>query len=179
MTARCWTTSRSASARCHRNWCATCCRRAYCSTLDITIQAPGVDTFNAPLKITFPNVFNAAPGSQLNILSFDHTTGKLVISGTGTVSADGKSVVSDPGSGVMAPGWHGLVPPGVQVIYDIVDVCRSIANRWSIWPSMPSMYSATSNACHCPSSPASKARWQVPCWGLRGPLLALVWVSYW
>ena len=81
-------------------------------TFDITIQAPGVSTFTTPIDITFPNVFNAAPGSKLNILSFDHTTGRLVINGTGTVSVDGKTVVSDPGQGVKAPGWHGLAPPG-------------------------------------------------------------------
>ena len=81
-------------------------------TFDITIQAPGVAVFTQPLKITFPNVFNAAPGSKLNILSFDHTTGMLVIDGTGTVSADGLTVVSDEGSGARAPGWHGVTPPG-------------------------------------------------------------------
>ena len=81
-------------------------------TFDITIQAPGVATFVAPLQITFPNVFGAAPGTQLNILSFDHTTGRLVINGTATVSADGLTVVSDPGSGIRAPGWHGITPPG-------------------------------------------------------------------
>ncbi|WP_374476423.1 Ig-like domain-containing protein [Zoogloea sp.] len=81
-------------------------------TFDITIQAPGVDTFTQPLQITFPNVFNADPGTKLSILSFDHTTGKLVINGTATVSADGKTVVSDEGSGVMAPGWHGIAPVG-------------------------------------------------------------------
>ncbi|WP_367154929.1 choice-of-anchor D domain-containing protein [Methylomonas sp. HYX-M1] len=81
-------------------------------TFDITIQAPGIATFTDPVEITFPNVFNAAPGTKLNILSFDHTTGMLVINGTGTVSADGLTVVSDPGSGVRAPGWHGMTPPG-------------------------------------------------------------------
>lgn len=80
-------------------------------TFDITIQAPGVAAFSTPLQITFPNVFDATPGTKLNVLSFDHTTGRLVINGTATVSADGKSVVSDEGSGVVAPGWHGLVPP--------------------------------------------------------------------
>ena len=34
-----------------------------------------------------PNVFNAAPGTKLDFLSFDHTTGRLVIDGTATVSA--------------------------------------------------------------------------------------------
>jgi|GEM_PF-187621 len=81
-------------------------------TFDITIQAPGIAAFAEPVQITLPNVFNAAPGTKLNILSFDHTTGRLVINGTGTVSADGLTVVSDPGSGVRAPGWHGLTPPG-------------------------------------------------------------------
>ncbi|MEJ0019610.1 MAG: Ig-like domain-containing protein [Acetobacteraceae bacterium] len=81
-------------------------------SFDITIQAPGVAAFSQPLRITFPNVFDAAPGTQLNILSFDHTTGRLVIVGTATVSADGATAVSDPGQGVLAPGWHGLTPPG-------------------------------------------------------------------
>ena len=81
-------------------------------TFDITIQAPGVTTFSTPATLTFPNVFNAAPGTQLDVLSFDHTTGRLVIDGTATVSADGLTVTTDPGSGVTAPGWHGLTPPG-------------------------------------------------------------------
>src|SRR5262249_12052052 len=81
-------------------------------TFDITIQAPGVATFTAPAAFTFPNLFNAAPGTKLNFLSFDHTTGRLVIDGTATVSADGLSVTTDPGQGVTHPGWHGLPPPG-------------------------------------------------------------------
>ena len=81
-------------------------------TFDITIQAPGAAAFNTPLTMTFPNVFNAAPGTQLNFLSFDHTTGRLVIEGTATVSADGLSVTTDPGQGITKPGWHGVTPPG-------------------------------------------------------------------
>jgi Bacterial Ig-like domain/LVIVD repeat len=83
-------------------------------TFDITIQAPGVATFATPATLTFPNVFNAAPGTKLDVLSFDHTTGRLVIDGTATVSADGLTVTTDPGSGVTAPGWHGLTPPGTE-----------------------------------------------------------------
>lgn len=78
-------------------------------TFEITIQAPGVAAFATPLEITFPNVFEAAPGTKLNFLSFDHTTGRLVIEGTATVSADGKSVTTDPGQGITKPGWHGLI----------------------------------------------------------------------
>lgn len=81
-------------------------------TFDITVQAPGVAVFSTPAPLTFPNVFNAAPGTKLDFLSFDHTTGRLVIEGTATVSADGSSVRTDPGTGVTHPGWHGLTPPG-------------------------------------------------------------------
>jgi hypothetical protein len=81
-------------------------------TFDITIQAPGVATFSTPVPMSFPNVFNAAPGTKLNFLSFDHTTGRLVIDGTATVSSDGNSVATDPGTGITHPGWHGLTPPG-------------------------------------------------------------------
>src|SRR5262249_8017351 len=65
-------------------------------TFAITIQAPGVTAFNQPAPMTFPNVFGAAPGTKLNFLSFDHTTGRLVIEGTATVSADGLSATTDP-----------------------------------------------------------------------------------
>jgi hypothetical protein len=81
-------------------------------TFDITVQAPGIETFSTPAPMTFPNVFNAAPGTQLNFLSFDHTTGRLVIEGTATVSADGATVRTDVGTGITHPGWHGLTPPG-------------------------------------------------------------------
>jgi hypothetical protein len=83
-------------------------------TFDITIQAPGVATFATPAAMTFPNVFHAAPGTKLNFLSFDHTTGRLVIDGTATVSADGLTVTTDPGKGITHPGWHGLTPPGTD-----------------------------------------------------------------
>ncbi len=81
-------------------------------TFDITVQAMGVATFSQPVALTFPNTFGAAPGAKLNFLSFDHTTGRLEIEGTATVSADGRSVSTDPGTGVTHPGWHGLTPPG-------------------------------------------------------------------
>jgi hypothetical protein len=81
-------------------------------TFDITVQAPGISNFSTPAKMTFPNVFNAAPGTKLNFLSFDHTTGRLIIEGTATVSADGLTVTTDPDTGITHPGWHGLTPPG-------------------------------------------------------------------
>src|SRR5262249_41165314 len=81
-------------------------------TFDVSVQVMDFATFATPAPMTFPNVFGAAPGTQLNFLSFDHTTGRLVIEGTATVSADGKSVHPDPGVGITHPGWHGLTPPG-------------------------------------------------------------------
>ncbi len=82
---------------------------------DITIQAPNASTFAEPLKISFPNLFNAAPGTKLNLMSFDHTTGRLELNGTATVSPDGLSVVTDPGSGVTKPGWTHVAPAGRPV----------------------------------------------------------------
>ena len=81
-------------------------------TFDITVQAPAITNFSTPAPMSAPNVFNASPGTKLNFLSFDHTTGRLVIEGTGTVSADGLSVHTDPGTGITHPGWHGWTPPG-------------------------------------------------------------------
>jgi hypothetical protein len=96
-------------------------------SFDITVQAPGVGAFRTPAPMTFPNVFNAAPGTQLNFLSFDHTTGRLVIEGTATVSADGRTVRTDPGTGITKPGWHGLVPPGgfFDFIPKLINGCNS------------------------------------------------------
>ena len=51
-------------------------------------------------------------GTQLDVYSFNHTTGDLEITGTATVSADGKTVTTDPDSGITHPGWFGVTPPG-------------------------------------------------------------------
>lgn len=87
-------------------------------TFDITIQTPGGAVFTEEAQITMPNIFGMAPGEKTFILSFDHTTGELVIDGTATVSEDGLTIVSDPGSGIDQPGWHGVTPPGTQKSFD-------------------------------------------------------------
>ena len=79
----------------------------------ITVQAPGVATFTTPVTLTFPNITDAAPGTKLEFMSFDHTTGRLEVEGTATVSADGLSVVTDPDSGLTHPGWHFVAPLAV------------------------------------------------------------------
>ena len=81
-------------------------------SFDITIQAPGGSVFSSGATLTMPNVFGLAPGEQTYILSFDHTTGRLVIDGTATASADGQTVTTNPSTTIMAPGWHGMTPPG-------------------------------------------------------------------
>jgi hypothetical protein len=81
----------------------------------LTLQAPDVAKFTAPLQATFPNTYGAAPGAQLNLFSYDHATGRLTIDGTATVSSDGKTVTTDPGSGIQFPGWFYVAPPGCNV----------------------------------------------------------------
>jgi membrane-associated phospholipid phosphatase len=78
----------------------------------MTIQAPGVAAFSTPLQLTFPNVYGAAPGAKLDVYSFDHTTGRLEITGTATVSADGLAATTDPDGGITHPGWFGPLPLG-------------------------------------------------------------------
>lgn len=72
----------------------------------ITVQAPGVVTFTTPLQVSYPNVDNLAPGTKTLFISFDHASGRLVVDGTATVSADGTMIVTDPDSGLTHPGWH-------------------------------------------------------------------------
>jgi membrane-associated phospholipid phosphatase len=92
----------------------------------ITIQARGpngevVDRFVNPIQLTFPNVYGAAPGTKLAFYSFDHTTGRLVIEGTATVSADGLSATTDPGQGITKPGWHGFIALVCKFLASIED----------------------------------------------------------
>ena len=83
-------------------------------SFDITIQAPGVAAFSTPAPMTFPNIYNAPPGTKLSFLSFNHTTGRLEFDGTCTVSDDGLYIRTDPGTGITHPGWHVAAPPGCR-----------------------------------------------------------------
>jgi len=96
----------------------------------LAIQAPGVAAFAIPVTLSFPNIYGAAPGTQLDVYSFDHTTVRLEITGKATVSADGRSVVTDPGSGITHPGWFGPTPPGV-------DVFTNLSAGRRLWTSCP------------------------------------------
>ena len=70
-----------------------------------TIQ-PGGAVPSQPLPISFPNITEAAPGTQANLWFFDLAAGQWQTWGTGTVSADGSQVVSDPGFGLPRFAWH-------------------------------------------------------------------------
>ncbi len=75
----------------------------------ITIQPVGV-TFATPVPITFPNIDNLTPGSEVDIWSLDPTTGTFVVVGTGQVTADGARIETIAG-GVRAADWHAALPP--------------------------------------------------------------------
>jgi membrane-associated phospholipid phosphatase/sugar lactone lactonase YvrE len=115
----------------------------------LTIQAPGVATFSTPLTLTFANVYGAAPGSQLDVYSFNHTTGVLEITGTATVSADGKTATTDPGSGITHPGWEGVTPPG--------STAKTPAPSCPAAPAVPSGLFSSPSTVPGSSSPSSSA----------------------
>ena len=75
----------------------------------VTIQPVGV-SFSTPVPITFPNIDNLAPGSEVDIWSLDPDTGEFTIVGVGQVSADG-SVINTISGGIIAADWHAGLPP--------------------------------------------------------------------
>ena len=79
---------------------------------------PAESTASQPVAITFPNVSNTAPGTDMTLMTLDPTHGQMVPYGTGAVSADGTVVVPDmdpahPGHryGLVHFDWHGQMPP--------------------------------------------------------------------
>jgi len=70
----------------------------------VTIQPVGV-TFSTPVPITFPNIDNLPPGTEVDIWSLDAETGTFVIVGTGLVSPDGTRIETISG-GIRAADWH-------------------------------------------------------------------------
>lgn len=74
-----------------------------------TIQPAGV-LFDPPAAVSVPND-GLAPGRVIDIFQFDHTIGRFVNVGPGTVREDGLVIVSDPGFGVVRSGWGGCGQP--------------------------------------------------------------------
>ena len=114
-------------------------------SFDITIQAPNGAVFTQPATLTAPNVLGLAPGTKTYVLSFDHTTGRLVIDGTATVSADGLTITTDPGSGITSPGWHGFAPLGSDGDFDPYGPCPPVRKTPSDRPGLGDYADATTN----------------------------------
>ncbi|WP_412972483.1 carboxypeptidase-like regulatory domain-containing protein [Glaciecola sp. MF2-115] len=77
----------------------------------VTIQPTGTK-FDAPARLTLPNVDAHKPGAQVEMYSYDHDLEEFVAIGLGTVSEDGSIVRSNPGVGVVKAGWHCGSQPG-------------------------------------------------------------------
>jgi hypothetical protein len=75
-----------------------------------TLQPPGLH-FNPPVQAQFPNTSGLAPGTVLDLYSYDHDQMAWVSQGPERVSADGSVLVSDPGFGISKSGWHFPPPP--------------------------------------------------------------------
>jgi len=75
-----------------------------------TLQPPGLH-FNPPVTTQFPNTSGLAPGTVLDVYSYDHDQMDWVSQGPARVSADGSVILSDPGFGISKSGWHFPPPP--------------------------------------------------------------------
>ena len=76
--------------------------------LAFTVQPSGTH-FNPPAQVCLPNM-GAAPGSQVDIFSFDHRLGQFVPIGLATVTEDGGRICTNPGFGIELAGWGGAPP---------------------------------------------------------------------
>jgi hypothetical protein len=77
----------------------------------VTIQPTGT-MFDAPARLTLPNVDGHAAGAQVEMYSYDHDLEEFVAIGLGTVSEDATVIKTNPGVGVVKAGWHCGSQPG-------------------------------------------------------------------
>ncbi len=77
----------------------------------VTIQPTGT-RFDAPARLSLPNVDGHAPGAQVEMYSYDHDLEEFVSIGVGSVTEDGSVIRSNPGVGVVKAGWHCGSQPG-------------------------------------------------------------------
>lgn len=73
-----------------------------------------------PVAVSFPNLLNTPPGTNMPLSTLDPTLGVMVVYGTGTVSSDGRTIFPDldpanPGKryGLVHFDWHGPNNPNV------------------------------------------------------------------
>ena len=67
-----------------------------------------------PVAVSFPNLLNTPPGTNVTLMTLDPTKGEMVVYGTGAVSEDGTQIIPDfdpanPGKrfGLVHFDWHG------------------------------------------------------------------------
>lgn len=75
-----------------------------------TLQPPGLH-FNPAVATQFPNTSALAPGTVVDVYSYDHDQMDWVSQGPARVSVDGSVITSDPGFGISKSGWHFPPPP--------------------------------------------------------------------
>ncbi|WP_164103076.1 FG-GAP-like repeat-containing protein [Candidatus Laterigemmans baculatus] len=74
----------------------------------VTIQ-PGEMVFSTPAPLTLPNRAGWAPGTLMDLMSINPTTGEFEIAGKGRVSDDG-SVIETIEDGIRNSSWHFFTP---------------------------------------------------------------------
>lgn len=79
---------------------------------------PANATASQPVAVSFPNIINTPPGTNMELSTLDPNQGVMVVYGTGTVSQDGRQIVPDfdpatPGRrfGLVNFDWHGPRQP--------------------------------------------------------------------
>jgi len=61
--------------------------------------------------VQFPNTDGLAPGTVIDVYTYDHDLEQWVSQGPARVSSDGAVIVSDAGFGITKSGWHFAPPP--------------------------------------------------------------------
>lgn len=81
--------------------------------LVIAIQPPNIE-FTTPAPLTFPNVDQLDPGTQLELWSISPISGSFEKVGEGIVTSDGSQIITGSG-GVRNASWHFFLPkpPGL------------------------------------------------------------------
>ena len=79
---------------------------------------PANATASQPVAVSFPNIVNTPPQTNMELWTLDPNQGVMVVYGTGTVSQDGRQIVPDfdpatPGRrfGLVNFDWHGPRQP--------------------------------------------------------------------
>ena len=75
-----------------------------------TVQPTGM-LFDPPAQISYPNIEGLLPGTEVQIVSFDHDLNEFVDIGNGSVREDGAIITSAPGVGLRKAGWGYPAPP--------------------------------------------------------------------